>query len=62
MEVDHRIALEDGGAVYDESNLQTLCFDCHFEKSQEERKGKPTSPEVLEWQRYLTGLNTPYTL
>ena len=54
LDVDHRIPLEDGGAVYDESNLQSLCSDCHFSKSQEERKGKPTPPEVLEWRRYLT--------
>ena len=54
LEVDHIKRLEDGGAVYDETNLQTLCRDCHFEKSQEERRGKPTPPEVLEWQRYLT--------
>ena len=56
LEVDHRIALEDGGAVFDLGNLQSLCTDCHFEKSQEERRGGPTPPEVLEWRRYLASV------
>ena len=61
LEVDHITPLEDGGAVYDETNLQSLCKNCHFEKSQEERKGKPTSREVQEWQRYLTKTLTDTT-
>ena len=52
--MDHIKPLEDGGEMYDETNLQSLCaFPCHFEKSQEERRGKPTPPEVLAWRRYL---------
>ena len=55
LQVDHRIALEDGGAVYDtKATCKRFVFDCHFLKSQEERKGKPTPPEVLEWRKYLT--------
>ena len=50
LEVDHRVRMEDGGAVYDENNLQALCYSCHFSKSQEERMGKPTPPEVKEWR------------
>ena len=54
MEVDHRIPLDVAPErMYDETNLQTLCRDCHFSKSQEERKGKPPSREVQEWQRYF---------
>ena len=53
LEVDHRVRMEDGGAVYDLDNLQSLCRECHFRKSQEERMGKPTPQEVKEWRRYL---------
>ena len=55
LEADHIKPLEDGGAVYDLVNLQALCRGCHWSKSQEERRGKPTPPEVLAWRRYLTG-------
>ena len=54
MEVDHRVPLDLApDRMYDLDNLQSLCQGCHFEKSQEERMGKPTPPEVIEWQRYL---------
>ena len=59
LEVDHRVPLKEGGAVYDLDNLQTLCRSpCHFDKSQAERRGKPPSWEVQEWQRYLTRTTT----
>ena len=54
MEVDHIKPLDDGGEMYDASNLQTLCYDCHFEKSQEERRGRKADPEVAKWKRRLT--------
>ena len=54
LETDHRVALADGGAVYDLKNLQTLCRGCHLAKSEGERRGKETPPEVLAWRRYLT--------
>ena len=54
LEVDHRIALEDGGAVFDLGNLQSLCSRCHFEKSQSERRGRLPDPEVKKWRSYLT--------
>ena len=53
LEVDHRVPLEDGGAVYDLDNLQSLCRGCHLAKSCGERRAKPTPPEVQEWRRYL---------
>ena len=55
MECDHRIPLDIApDRMYDETNLQSLCSDCHFLKSQDERRGKPTPPEVLAWRQYLT--------
>ena len=51
MEVDHRVPLDIApDRMYDVDNLQSLCSDCHFLKSQEERRGKPTPPEVLAWR------------
>ena len=54
LEADHRVPLGHGGAVYDESNLQTLCRDCHFAKTSGERRGKEVDPEVKKWRQYLT--------
>ena len=34
--VDHIIAIEDGGAIYDPQNLQLLCLKCHGVKSARE--------------------------
>lgn len=34
--VDHRIPINQGGAVYDQSNLQGLCKPCHDIKSAQE--------------------------
>ena len=54
LEVDHRVPLGGGGAVYDLGNLQTLCRGCHFDKTRGERRGRETDPEVEKWRRYLT--------
>ena len=53
-EADHVTPLANGGKVYDLDNLQTLCRGCHIAKTRGENLAKPTPPEVLEWQRYLT--------
>lgn len=34
LQVDHITEVADGGALYDESNLQTLCEDCHDAKTE----------------------------
>ena len=62
LECDHRVPMDAGGAVYDLTNLQTLCRGCHISKTRLEQGGKEAPPEVLAWRRYLTGLYTPYTL
>ena len=51
LEVDHVKPLEDGGALYDLHNLQSLCRSpCHFEKSRSELRGRETDPEVAKWR------------
>jgi 5-methylcytosine-specific restriction endonuclease McrA len=37
-EVDHIRELQDGGGEFDWDNLQSLCHDCHLEKSNERRR------------------------
>ena len=54
MEVDHIKPLDDGGEMYDASNLQSLCASCHWEKSRSERRGREPDPEVAKWRKYLT--------
>ena len=54
LEVDHIKPLDDGGAVYDLGNLQSLCRSCHISKTRGEQGGRETPPGVLEWRRYLT--------
>ncbi len=38
-QVDHILPLAQGGAPFDEANLQALCRLCHSRKSQRERRG-----------------------
>lgn len=40
-EVDHVVPLEQGGAVFDWSNLQSLCQDCHTDKTRQDLGQKP---------------------
>ena len=48
LEVDHAKALDHGGAAYELGNLQTLCRDCHIEKTYAER----STPEQVRWRRF----------
>ena len=48
-ECDHIKPLQDGGAKYDESNLQCLCKRCHIAKTRAENRG-PVDPERAAWQ------------
>ena len=45
--------MDAGGAVYDLTNLQTLCRGCHTSKTRRERGGREPDPEVAKWRRYL---------
>lgn len=40
FEVDHKIAICNGGDFWDEKNLQVLCYKCHKEKTKEDLKQK----------------------
>ena len=55
LEVDHIVSLAHGGALYDESNLQTLCRECHFFKTEQERKQDTESEESREWRVFNGG-------
>jgi 5-methylcytosine-specific restriction enzyme A len=35
--VDHKVELQDGGAPYDQGNLQVLCGSCHTLKTAQQR-------------------------
>ena len=40
FEVDHILAVVNGGDMWDENNLQVLCYSCHKEKTKEDIKVK----------------------
>jgi len=43
--VDHVLPIKDGGARYDESNLECICTSCHNAKTARETAGRrPTTP------------------
>jgi 5-methylcytosine-specific restriction endonuclease McrA len=44
MEVDHITPIADGGHPFDPGNLQTLCEDCHSEKTATENSERPQTP------------------
>ena len=54
LEVDHIIPMRNGGAVYELSNLQTLCrAPCHFDKTAKENAAEPESEERAEWREFV---------
>jgi 5-methylcytosine-specific restriction endonuclease McrA len=38
FEVDHKIAIVNGGGEFDVENLQVLCKDCHISKTKSDMK------------------------
>jgi len=52
--VDHITPISEGGHPFDESNLQTLCQDCHREKTARENSTEGGRPaEELTLQDYM---------
>ena len=51
--MDHKNPMRNGGAVYELSNLQTLCRACHFEKTAKENQLDAEGPEQAEWRDYV---------
>jgi len=49
LEVDHIVALSDGGGRLDRANLRVLCRDCHEHKTHEDRQSRR-----VEGRPYLT--------
>lgn len=54
LEVDHKVRLTDGGAEFDPANLQTLCRQCHIDKTRAENRRD--DPARAAWRRYLDTL------
>ena len=53
--MDHIKPMRNGGAVYELSNLQTLCrAPCHFEKTAKENQQDAEGPEQAEWRDYVS--------
>jgi 5-methylcytosine-specific restriction endonuclease McrA len=48
VEVHHRVAVADGGSVYDESNLISVCRPCHLETRRARLAGGRVPPS-REW-------------
>ena len=51
LQVDHVRRLQDGGDAYKQSNLQSLCEDCHRRKSAEENE--LPDPERTAWRLFM---------
>ena len=46
LHVDHIERIADGGHPFDESNLRTLCKDCHHAKTAEENSTSESAPQI----------------
>ena len=54
LEVDHVVALADGGDTWASDNLQTLCRRCHIKKTANENRQRiPKAPEVIAWDNLV---------
>ena len=53
FEVDHVKPMHQGGDPWALDNLQTICRQCHIEKTRKENRKKPLSPERQEWRSWL---------
>ena len=57
LEVDHKQPLQRGGALYAGENLQSLCRDCHIEKTRRENSRPPTKAET-DWKALVVSTYT----
>ena len=58
LEVDHVVAVRDGGEFWQLSNLQSLCRRCHLKKTRREQP-EPPRPETAAgraWDRLIREL------
>jgi len=55
LEVDHIRPVARGGAMFDMGNLQTLCRDCHIDKTRVDN-GVASAPERAAWRRAVSAL------
>lgn len=54
LEVDHITPIADGGHPFDPGNLQTLCSECHREKTATENSERPQTPTRGEMSQSLS--------
>ena len=52
-EVDHVVSLRTGGAEWEKTNLQVLCFFHHSIKTAKENQQRMISPERQAWRAFL---------
>ncbi|MCY4508425.1 MAG: HNH endonuclease signature motif containing protein, partial [Acidobacteria bacterium] len=55
LEVDHITPISEGGAPFDLANLQSLCRDCHIDKTRRERGGEP-DPDRAAWRARILSI------
>ena len=58
LECDHRTPLSRGGAVFDMSNLQSLCRRCHIQKTADENGGVSPAQRAARnaWRELLAAM------
>ena len=54
LECHHRVRLEDGGDAYAQTNLESLCRNCHVAL----HRGDNETPGRAEWRKYVDELLT----
>jgi 5-methylcytosine-specific restriction enzyme A len=60
-ETDHIVPLSDGGALWDRTNLQALCSDCHAAKTRAENAKRNRRRAVERSTRVISAVVAPMT-
>lgn len=55
FEVDHIIAICNGGSMWDKENLQTLCKECHKGKTKQDRRKQKEDREKKRLEKKMEG-------